>query len=96
MNTEGEKGVVAMDAGSVIVLLIVLALVTLVVWRLWRKRKSGCIDCTDEACAFHGTVHEPVPGETFIDGKPVSCPAADRAFADVEAKLGPVDKPADK
>ena len=84
-----------MDAGSVIVLLVVLALVALVGRYLWRRRKSGCIDCEDEACVFHGTAHEPVPGEVLVDGRPVSCPVADRAMADVEAKLGPVGGRAD-
>lgn len=78
-----------MDAGSIIVLVIVAALLACAVRYMLKKGKGGCSDCSDEGCAFHGTDHEPPAGEVLADGKPVSCPVAERAVAAVEAKLGP-------
>ena len=81
-----------MDMGSIIALLIVLALFALVIVRLWirHKRGGGCIDCKDEACVFHGTDHEPEPGEILPDGTVAHCPAVDRAFEAVDEELGKV------
>lgn len=80
-----------MDAGSVLVLVIVAALLACAVRYMLRKGRGGCSDCSDEGCSFHGTDREPPAGEVLVDGKPISCPVADRAVAAVEAKLGPAD-----
>ena len=79
-----------MDMGSIIALAIVLGLFAAVVVRLVlrSRRGGGCIECKDEACAFHGTAHEPVPGEVLADGTKASCPAVGRALDVVDAKLG--------
>lgn len=79
-----------MDAGSVLVLAIVAVLLALAVRYLLKKR-DGCLGCKDEGCAYHGTDHEMPAGEVLVDGKPVSCPVAERALASVEERLGPVE-----
>lgn len=81
-----------MDAGSILVLVIVAALLVLAA-RYMLKKREGCLGCKDEGCAFHGTDHEMPEGETLINGKPVSCPVAERAIASVEERLGPVEEP---
>lgn len=76
-------------------LVVILGLVGLVVWSGIRKRRKGggCVDCADEACAFHGTAHEPGPGEILPDGTQATCPAVGRAFEKVEAALGATEEP---
>ncbi|MEE8715699.1 MAG: FeoB-associated Cys-rich membrane protein [Coriobacteriales bacterium] len=76
-----------MSAGSVFVLIIVIALLALSIRYLLRRR-GGCSDCSEQGCSFHGTSHEPPAGELFdAEGKPVSCPAADRMIRDVQGAL---------
>ena len=78
-----------MDVGSIIALAIVLVLFAAVVVHLVRKsrRGGGCVDCTDEGCAFHGTDREPVPGATMPDGSPATCPSVQRALKSVDELL---------
>lgn len=78
-----------MDAGSILVLAIVLALfVAVVVYLVRRSRRGGgCGDCSEEGCAFHGTDHEPTPGATLADGSPATCPSIQRALRNVDELL---------
>ena len=89
-SISGFGGGFVVDTGSIIALAIVLALFAAVVVGLVRKsrRGGGCVDCADEGCAFHGTSHEPIPGETLADGTQAHCPSMQRALADVDARLG--------
>lgn len=68
-----------MNASTVVVLVIVAVLVALAVRSIVRSHKGGaCAGCSDTSCAGAGSAG--------------ACPAAARALADVEAKLGPVER----
>lgn len=67
-----------MNVSTIVVLAVVAALVVLAVRSLVKKRKAGgCAGCSEASCC---SAHKG-PGE--------ACPAARRALADVEARLGP-------
>lgn len=77
-----------MNFSTAAVLVVIAVLLALAIASMVRKnRKGGCGDCADEGCSFHGTDHEPEPGEILPDGTVAACPAVDRALKSVDAIL---------
>lgn len=70
-----------MNIPTIVVLVVIGVLLALAVRAMVRGSKKGkCAGCSQEGCGGAGTTDV--------------CPATQRALADLEARLGPVDKDA--